>query len=119
LADGPLHGFTASQTITSAGDVSVVETTGHTPGHVSVIVTEDDGTQIFLAGDTSYTEATMRSQQVDGVSPKAAAARDTLKRIAAFCEAERVVYLPTHDPESVSRLEQRTPVGATTSLAAT
>jgi glyoxylase-like metal-dependent hydrolase (beta-lactamase superfamily II) len=96
--------------LTSAGDVRLVPTPGHTPGHMSVVAKEGDGPLIFFAGDTSYTQELMRRGAVDGVSPDPAAAAETLRRIADLAASEDLVYLPTHDPESARRLASRTPV---------
>jgi glyoxylase-like metal-dependent hydrolase (beta-lactamase superfamily II) len=73
---------------------------------MSVIVQEDDQS-IFLAGDTSYTEATMLAQTVDGVSPNETIARTTLGRILRYAQNNPTVYLPSHDPEAAARLEAR------------
>ena len=106
FGDGPLHGFAASRTITQAGDVHVVPTPGHTPGHCSVIVDEGDKL-VMLAGDTSYLQSTMLDGTVDGVSPKASVARRTLTAIQETARVRDLVYLPTHDPESEQRLADR------------
>jgi glyoxylase-like metal-dependent hydrolase (beta-lactamase superfamily II) len=103
---GPLAGFAKSKAITSAGDVHVVSTPGHTPGHVSVIVDEGDKL-VMLAGDTSYLQRTMLDGAVDGVSPKASVARKTLAEIQQTARERDLVYLPTHDPDSAQRLADR------------
>jgi len=92
--------------LTKAGDVTLVSTPGHSPGHLSVIVREGD-TSIFLAGDTSYAQDFLLDQVVDGVSPDESAARITLTRILRYAQQTPTVYLPAHDPESASRLEAR------------
>jgi glyoxylase-like metal-dependent hydrolase (beta-lactamase superfamily II) len=102
--------FPSSLPLTSAGDVRLVPTPGHTPGHMSVVAREADGPLIFFAGDTSYTQELMRRGAVDGVSTDPAAAAETLRRIADLAASEDLVYLPTHDPESARRLASRTPV---------
>jgi glyoxylase-like metal-dependent hydrolase (beta-lactamase superfamily II) len=107
--DGPFHGFAKSATLTQAGDVHVVSTPGHTPGHVSVIVDEGDKL-VMLAGDTSYLESTMLDRAVDGVSPRASVARNTLVAIQQTAREHDLVYLPTHDPESEKRLTERASV---------
>lgn len=111
LDDGPYLGFEASKVLTSAGDVRIVATPGHTPGHVSVIVEEGDRLVMF-AGDTSYSESTMLDLAVDGVAPSARDALRTLKKIRALARERELVYLPTHDPDSAERLAQRTAVPA-------
>lgn len=95
--------FPRSLTLTESGDVHLVPTPGHAPGHLSVIVDRDDRTY-FLAGDTSYTEQLMLRQIVDGVAPDEAAARQTLKRILRYVQEQPTVYLPSHDPDAAHRL---------------
>lgn len=101
----PFGPFPQSMPLTRAGDVHVVPTPGHTPGHVSVAVEVGD-TVYFLAGDTSYTERLMLDGIADGVSPDPAQARGTLDRIRELAAERPTVYLPTHDPEAPRRLER-------------
>lgn len=98
--------FATSYPVTEAGDVVIVPTPGHTPHHVSVIVQTDD-LRVFLAGDTSYTEALLLERQVDGVSPDADRARQTLDAIYRYVHDEPTVYLPSHDPQSAERLRNQ------------
>jgi glyoxylase-like metal-dependent hydrolase (beta-lactamase superfamily II) len=103
--------FPRSMPITDAGDVWIVGTPGHTPGHVSVVV--DEGERLlFLAGDVSYTERLMLDGAIDGVSPDAAVARATLERVRRLAAERPVVYLPSHDPAAATRLAARTPAAA-------
>jgi glyoxylase-like metal-dependent hydrolase (beta-lactamase superfamily II) len=69
---------------------------------VSVVVRGEPS--IFLAGDTSYTEALLKQGVVDGVSPDEAVSRETNQRILALAREQPLVYLPSHDPESADRL---------------
>jgi glyoxylase-like metal-dependent hydrolase (beta-lactamase superfamily II) len=105
FSDGPYGPFAASTTLTAAGDVRLVPTPGHTPGHLSVAVDGGD-TVVFLAGDASYTEQLMLAGRPDGVSPDPARARETLARIRQLTAQRPTVYLPTHDPEATGRLER-------------
>jgi N-acyl homoserine lactone hydrolase len=101
----PLGPFEQSMPITKRGDVHVVRTPGHTPGHVSVVVSGSPS--FFLAGDTSYTQSLFLAGKVDGVSPDIAVSRKTLGRIAALAKERPLVYLPSHDPEGANRLKQQ------------
>ncbi len=94
--------FPERMSLTTRGDVFVVPTPGHTPGHVSVVV--EGAPTIFIAGDTSYTEQLLRQGVVDGVSPDVDVARQTIQRILALDADQPLVYLPSHDPDSVERL---------------
>jgi glyoxylase-like metal-dependent hydrolase (beta-lactamase superfamily II) len=107
----PLGPFPESYRVTEAGDVTIVATHGHTPGHVSVVL--DEGDQIVLfAGDASYTEALMVKGAIDGVAADERAAGDTLDRIRRFTRERPVVYLPSHDPDAGARLAARQTVDA-------
>lgn len=97
--------FDRCRPVTSDGSVAIVPTPGHTPGHVSVIV-ESGEQSFFLAGDASYTQKSLVEQKVDGVSPSEIVALSTLRAILRHAEQRRMVYLPTHDPESVGRLRR-------------
>ncbi len=103
----PVGPFPRSHAVTRAGDVVIVPTPGHTPGHVSVMVQAEDVTH-FLAGDTSYTEQLLLRRTPDGVSPRPAIAVRTMDRIVAYARERPMIYLPTHDPESATRLRART-----------
>jgi len=106
LADGPYGPFARSRRLTADGAIVAVATPGHTRDHLSVIV-EDGDRAIFIAGDASYSEATMLTGQIDGVSDAEAAALATLGAIGAFAASRSTIYLPTHDPESANRLAAR------------
>ncbi|MDQ3934954.1 MAG: N-acyl homoserine lactonase family protein [Actinomycetota bacterium] len=106
LEPEPFGPFPESLPITEAGDVRIVPTRGHTPGHVSVVV--DEGDQLlFLAGDTSYSEELLVDDAIDGVCPDPRAARESMARIRELAERRPTVYLPSHDPGAAERLEQR------------
>ena len=104
---GEYGAFRTGYMVTKAEDVLVVPTPGHTLGHQSVILRDGKTTYLF-AGDTSYTEQLMIDRSVDGVSPNANLAVETIDRIHGFISAEPTVYLPSHDPMSKERMVQRT-----------
>jgi N-acyl homoserine lactone hydrolase len=107
----PFGPFPESTPLTAAGDVLLLPTPGHTPGHLSVALEHGDSVFLFAA-DASYTQQFMLDGVVDGVSPDPAAAQRTLARIQQLVSERATVYLPTHDPEAVTRLTQRQVVGA-------
>jgi N-acyl homoserine lactone hydrolase len=98
----PIGPFPESMTLTARGDVVVIPTPGHTPGHMSVLV--QGSPSYLLAGDTSYTQQLLVSGVVDGVSPDPAVSRQTASRIMALAGNRPLVYLPSHDPDSERRL---------------
>ncbi|MGC4023979.1 MAG: N-acyl homoserine lactonase family protein [Mesorhizobium sp.] len=105
--DGPPVGpFACSKSITTDGRILIVPTPGHVTGHCSVIV-RDEEICYFLAGDATYSEANLRELKTDGVTNDPALAKETLRRICEFAEAQPTVVLPAHDPECVKRLSEK------------
>lgn len=67
-----------------------------------------DGVIIVDSGQgTHLLEALMLSGTVDGVSADHKVAKATLAAIKRFTQSRPTIYLPTHDPESGTRLAQR------------
>ncbi len=106
FAAEPYGPFTRSRRLTADGVVVAVPTPGHTPDHVSIVV-EDGEATVVIAGDASYSEASLVEGRLDGISPDEAAALSTLSRLRALAAARPTIYLPTHDPRSADRLARR------------
>ena len=113
LDDGPFGAFARSHALSNDGRIVAVDTLGHTPGHVSVICVDDSGRHVMLAGDATDTLEQLRSLRADAVAPNPKVHVATLERIRAHCAAHPTVYLPSHDPESASRLAHVTVLGET------
>jgi glyoxylase-like metal-dependent hydrolase (beta-lactamase superfamily II) len=111
----PFGPFARSRPLTDAGDVVLLPTPGHTPGHMSVAVRTAGGPVVLLAGDTSYTQALMIDGVADGVTGDVAGAQGTLARIRELAAAEPTVYLPSHDPDGPRRLDAMETVEASAS----
>lgn len=99
--------FPDSFQLTKAGDVRIVPTPGHSPGHQSVIL-QHGGLSYLFAGDTSYTEDAMLKQQLDGITTDLNGSRTTLTRTLEYVRQIPTIYLPSHDPASAERLANRT-----------
>ena len=104
LDGGPFGAFAASRAISDDGRIVVVDTPGHTPGHVSVICIDDEGRHVMLAGDATDSLEQLHSLRVDAVAPKPKVHMATMKAILAHCATHPTIYLPSHDPESAARL---------------
>jgi glyoxylase-like metal-dependent hydrolase (beta-lactamase superfamily II) len=102
----PIEPFPGSYRVTQAGDVRFIPTPGHTPGHLSVLVTTPE-VSYMLAGDASYTQALMLAEQVDGVTADRETERQTLEWVHTFSRLTPTVYLPAHDPDTPDRLANR------------
>ena len=103
LADEPFGPFARSRRLTADSALTALPTPGHTAGHVSVVL--DDGERrIVFVGDAAYSQDNLLAGRVDGISPNAAIARDTMARLAALAAERPTVLLPTHDPDAADRL---------------
>lgn len=102
----PYHAFVRSHALTERGDIRLVPTTGHSVGHMSVLLEEGEH-MVCFAGDVSYTQQLMLEQQNDGVAPNVQEAQQTLRVMRQFVQETPTVYLPTHDPGSGQRLADR------------
>jgi N-acyl homoserine lactone hydrolase len=102
--------FAEAMPLTKRGDVLIVPTPGHTPNHVSVVVSGD--VSFLLAGDTSYNQRLLLEEKSDGVSPDPEVTRRTLATILALAHERPLVYLPSHDPESAARLANHSVIEA-------
>ncbi|KAK3935554.1 putative beta-lactamase-like protein [Diplogelasinospora grovesii] len=97
--------------ITSDGKVLAVDTSGHVPGHMSLIVCGDnpDGTHttFFLAGDATYGLDLLEKEEPDGINDDPVKALESLKLIKEFANQRDVVVLPSHDPDTPRLLRDR------------
>lgn len=102
LTNGPLYytdGYGDGDTLTLAGiPIQVLETPGHTPGSVCLIM-EDT----LFSGDTLFVGSCGRTDLPCG---DARAMRDSLRRLAALSENYRVC--PGHGPSSTLNREKQT-----------
>jgi N-acyl homoserine lactone hydrolase len=107
LDGGPFGAFAESRSLTDDGRIVAVATPGHTPGHISVLCVDDDGHHVLLAGDATDTLEQLQARRADAVAPKPSVSIETMDAILAHGRSHPTVFLPSHDPESVARLESR------------
>jgi N-acyl homoserine lactone hydrolase len=104
LDGGPFGAFARSRALSADGRIVAVETPGHTPGHVSVICVDDAGRHVLLAGDATDSLEQLRAVRADAIGPDPKLHVATLETILAHCAQHPTIYLPSHDPESATRL---------------
>jgi len=103
--DGPPFGaFARSCPLSEDARVVAVPTSGHTPGHLSVICIDDQGRHVMLAGDATDSLEQLHARRADAIGPDPRVHVQTLETILAHCAQHPTVYLPSHDPESAQRL---------------
>jgi glyoxylase-like metal-dependent hydrolase (beta-lactamase superfamily II) len=108
LDAGRFGAFERSRSLSDDGRIMAVDTRGHTPGHTAVVCIDDEGRHVLLAGDVTDTLEQLLARRPDAVSPKPAVAVATMEAILAHGREHPTVYLPSHDPESIGRLEKKT-----------
>ena len=89
--------------LTSAGDVVVVPTPGHSYGHQSVLLETGDLT-LFFAGDVVYDERQLFENEVSGINTSLELIRASMSSVRTYLSSRPSVFLPSHDPASLSRL---------------
>ena len=104
LDGGPFGSFPQSRAISDDGRIVAIATPGQTPGHVSVICIDDEGRHVMLAGDSTDSLEQLHALRPDAVAPDPKVHITTMKTILAHCAEHPTIYLPSHDPESASRL---------------
>ena len=104
----PYGEFPASHRLTAAGDVIVVETPGHTPGHLSLVLEQPNGPRLVFVGDAIYSEHLLRAGAEDGLAADVPRSRESVHRLTALESERPTVLLPTHDPHAPERLREAT-----------
>jgi glyoxylase-like metal-dependent hydrolase (beta-lactamase superfamily II) len=105
-----LDPFPATLPLTSAGDLLLIPTPGHSYGHQSVLL-RDSERSYFFAGDLAFSEEQLRNRGLQGIAQDLAQASITLDRTWRFVQSTPTVFLPSHDPDALGRLRD----GATVS----
>lgn len=104
LDDGPFGAFPRSRALSDDGRIVIVDTPGHTPGHVSVICVDESERHVMLAGDTTDSLEQLQALRVDAIAPDINVHLATMRTILAHCAQHPTIYLPSHDPDSAARL---------------
>lgn len=84
--------------------ITLVPTPGHSAGHLSVIYRQGDQ-HIVFGGDVAYTEDALFNLRLDGMSGDLAAAETSMRRMRDYVQSHATLFLPSHDPDVLMRLE--------------
>jgi glyoxylase-like metal-dependent hydrolase (beta-lactamase superfamily II) len=98
--------FSHSHQLTKRGDVRLVSTPGHSAGHLSVLVEEDDHI-ICFAGDASYSQDLLLADAIDGIGTNPIAQHRTHKELQQYAAHTPMVFLPAHEWDAERRLTAR------------
>ncbi|KAL0939652.1 beta-lactamase-like protein [Colletotrichum truncatum] len=103
---GPIGLWNRSYPITKDGKVVAIDTPGHVPGHLSLIVYGEDVTYLLL-GDATYDQDLLDQELTDGVNSNPHLAIESLRKVKEFSKQRSVVLLPAHDPKAAWRLKNK------------
>ncbi len=95
--------FPGYHALTNAEDVVIVPTNGHSYGHQSVLLRDNEQT-FFFAGDVVFDEQQLLAQEMAGIVHDVGEARSSMERAKNFVVSTPTVFLPSHDPNSLQRL---------------
>ncbi len=96
--------FPLSSPITSAGDMHLVSTPGHTKGHCSVLLQTDE-IDILFAGDVVYDTAQLNDNTIAAPNDKKLSL-SSYHHIKSYGLQRPLIVLPSHDKGSLQRLEK-------------
>ncbi|MDX2301290.1 MAG: N-acyl homoserine lactonase family protein [Microscillaceae bacterium] len=85
-------------------NLDIIATPGHTLGHQSVMLTVDKY-KILFAGDMTFNEYQLQHTIVGGINMQITKSKQTIQKIQALSRQHDLIYLPSHDRESHTRLE--------------
>jgi glyoxylase-like metal-dependent hydrolase (beta-lactamase superfamily II) len=91
--------------LTEAKDLIALHTPGHTYGHMSILL-KTDNCHFLFAGDMCYNQNLLLANRFAGANVNSVQAKDTYKRIKTLAKNNKLVFLPSHDAESVKRLKE-------------
>lgn len=89
-------------------DIALVPTPGHSPGHQSVLVRDDDRWWL-VGGDASFDDVQVREGARAGIVEDWEASLTTLQTIAAQLASAPTIYAPAHDPAAANRVSLAMP----------
>lgn len=98
-----VHFFDVAYPLTKLEDVLLVPTPGHTHHHSSILF-KTDHEHILFAGDVSYKHQQLLDNKFAGANVDYVQSQKTYDTILKYAEEYPLIYLPSHDENSVNRL---------------
>ncbi|KAJ5309241.1 hypothetical protein PENANT_c042G01851 [Penicillium antarcticum] len=111
LQDNALGPWKKSYPLTEDGKIVIVDTSGHVPGHIGLVVygqgPKEEEVTFFLPGDATYGLDLLDKEEPDGINDDPIRAKQTLRTIKEFARESDVVLLPSHDTDTPRLLAER------------
>lgn len=99
----PFKAFEKAIPISARGDLWMLPTPGHTPGHCSVLLRTAEA-DLFFAGDLSFNLDQLQRGRWPGIADNRQTNAQSMRRVRRHARLFPTVYLPTHDPDAARRL---------------
>jgi glyoxylase-like metal-dependent hydrolase (beta-lactamase superfamily II) len=111
LLDLDLHigPFKNAVWLTESKDLALIHTPGHTYGHCSVLL-KTDTHRLLFAADICYTQQQLLDDKFAANAASYRLARQTYAAVKTYAREEPLIFLPSHDPESATRLKHLKPL---------
>lgn len=97
--------FKRARFLSPAKDLILVETSGHTHGHCSLLLKTDQGYLLF-AGDVVYEQEQLKANRYSGGNVSRKKSEKSYQMIEAFAQHNKLVFLPSHDLHAGKRLRE-------------
>jgi len=105
----PYDVFERVYSLTSAKDVLLVETPGHTYHHCSILL-KGDQCSILFAADICYSQHQVIEEKYSGTNASHKMAKDTYQKVKQFAKDNKLVFIPSHDAGASARLRELSPL---------
>lgn len=103
------NGFEHVHYLTASKDLLLVETSGHTYHHCSVLFKAQECC-IFFAADICYTERQLIEKKYSGTNASHKLTKETYESVKRFVQNHKTIFIPSHDNEAITRLRELKPV---------
>lgn len=95
--------FEGITNLTESKEIAMIHTPGHTNGHCSVLIKTKD-IHYLLAGDVTYNQTQLIKNINAGGHQSFKKSRNTFKKIKEYGRENNLIYLPSHDNNSLNRV---------------
>jgi len=96
--------------LTSAKDLVLVQTPGHTWHHCSVIM-KTDKCDVLFSADVCYTQQQLIEGKYSGTNASHKLAKATYSSLRSYCQPRNVIFIPSHDAAASERLKYQQYIG--------
>jgi glyoxylase-like metal-dependent hydrolase (beta-lactamase superfamily II) len=95
--------------LTKSRDLALVHTPGHTYGHCSILV-KTDTHHLLFAADICYNQQQLLDDKFAANAANYRLARQTYAAVKTYAREKPLIFLPSHDPDSATRLQHLKPL---------